>query len=107
MNEVREFPSLVHFFTGGHDAFGERSRSTAENPDLTHVAVFLLNELEERGHVGSTKVIDGLQPREHGLLGQALEVILTNILKKQINKQLIQNLLELQYLFWIPELIFS
>jgi hypothetical protein len=45
--------------------------------------VLLLDKLEKGGHVGTTKVIDGLQACEHALFREPLEVILTNVLKKQ------------------------
>ena len=38
-----------------------------ESPN-THVAVLLLNKLEERRHVRPAEVVDGLQPREHAAL---------------------------------------
>ena len=48
----------------------------------TYVAVLSLDEFEERRHVGSAEVVNGLQPGEHAAVGQPLEVILTNVLKE-------------------------
>ena len=53
--------------------------STWEDSDLAHVAVLLLDELEEGGHVRSAKVIDGLETSEHGAVTEALEVVLTDV----------------------------
>ena len=41
--------------------------------------MLLLDELEEGGHVRSTKVIDGLETSEHGAVAEALEVVLTDV----------------------------
>ena len=41
--------------------------------------MLLLDELEEGGHVRSTKVIDGLETSEHGAVTEALEVVLTDV----------------------------
>lgn len=45
------------------------------------MGVALFDELEEGRHVGTTEMIDGLQAGKEALLGQALKVVLTNILK--------------------------
>ena len=46
----------------------------------TYVVVFLLDELEEGGQIGSTEVVDGLQSRKHGPVRESLEVVLTDVL---------------------------
>jgi len=47
----------------------------------TYIAVLLLDELEEGGHVRPAEVVDGLQTGEHAAAVQALEVVLANVLK--------------------------
>ena len=44
--------------------------------------MLLLHKLEEGGHVWPTEMVDGLQTGEHAALGQALEVVLANVLKR-------------------------
>jgi len=43
--------------------------------------VFLLDELEEGGHVRPAKVVDSPQPGEHTSAVEALKVVLDNVLK--------------------------
>ncbi len=41
--------------------------------------MLFLHKLEEGGHVGPPKVVDGLEAGEHGALGEALEVVLADV----------------------------
>ncbi len=43
--------------------------------------MFLLDELEEGGHVRPAKVVDSPQPGEHTSAVEALKVVLYNVLK--------------------------
>ena len=43
--------------------------------------MFLLDELEEGGHVGPAEVVDGLQTSEHGAVRETLEVVLADVLE--------------------------
>jgi hypothetical protein len=49
--------------------------------------VLLLDELEEGGHVRPAEVVDGLQTGEHAAAVQALEVVLTDVLKTKETRQ--------------------
>ena len=53
-----------------------------ESPN-THVAVLLLNKLEERRHVRPAKVVDGFEAGEHAPPLQSLEMILANVLEEK------------------------
>lgn len=46
--------------------------------------MLILDKLEKGNHVGPAKVIDCFQAREHGPVGQALEVILTDVLQTMV-----------------------
>lgn len=54
--------------------------------------MFLLDELQERGHVGSSEMIDRLQSREHGRFGQPLEVILADVQHGRPQIELVEEL---------------
>lgn len=46
-----------------------------------YIGMFLLHELKETRHVWSSEVINSFKSGEYGSLREALEVVLTNILK--------------------------
>ncbi len=50
--------------------------------DVTYVAVLFLHEFEERRHVRTTEVVDGLQAGEHASTVQALKMVFANVLKE-------------------------
>ena len=51
--------------------------------------MFLLDELEEGGHVRSAEMVDGLQAGEHAAAVETLEVVLANVLKQ--NKKMLNS----------------
>lgn len=54
---------------------------------ITHVAVFLLDELQKRRHVRSAEMVHGLQSGEHAHFTQSLEVVFTNVLSRDGEKK--------------------
>ena len=92
VDEVGKFPALVDLFASTHDRFGEWPRTTAEDSDFADVAVFLLHEFQEGRHVGSAEVVDRLESGEHTALGDALEVVLTDVQHGGAQVELVEEL---------------
>jgi len=79
MDEVRNLSLSVDGFTAFFNRLRHGARSTGEHPDLAHVAVLLLDKLQEGGHVRPAEVVYGLEPCEHASAAQTLEVVLANV----------------------------
>lgn len=58
--------------------------------NFTYVTMFFLYKFKERRHIWATKMVDGLQPREHTRLGQTLKVVFTNVLQRPNHIILVQ-----------------
>jgi len=85
VDKVGKFVAPVNVFARRRDALGQRSWTATEHADFANVAVLALHKLEERGQVGTTEVVHCLQTGEHGRVGQSLEVVLADVLKKGQN----------------------
>lgn len=79
VDKIGQFATLVDFLASAHDGFGQRSRTATEDAYLANVTVLLLNEFEERCHVGTAKVIHRFQAGEHTALRDALKMVLANV----------------------------
>ena len=82
VDEIRQLPPTIHFLARGHDALGQWAGTAREHANLGHVRVLLLDKLQETRHIGTSKVIHGLESREHRGLGQPLEVVLADVLER-------------------------
>ena len=81
VDEVRQLPAGVDRLAGDGVGPGDGPGAAAEHANLADVAVLPLDEPEEGGHVRPPEVIAGLETGEETSLGEALEVVLTNVLK--------------------------
>lgn len=79
MDEVRNLSLSVDGFAAILNRLCHGARSTGEHPDLAHVAVLLLDKLQERRHVRTSEVVYGFEPGEHASATQALEMVLADI----------------------------
>jgi len=79
VNEIRNLSRSVDSFDPCADGICHGVRAAREDPNFADVAVLLLDELQEGGHVWSTEMIDCFQTSEHGPAAQPLEMILTNV----------------------------
>ena len=80
MNEVGQLSSIVHRFAGLADRFGQLRGATTEHAHFAHIRMFVLDKLEKGRHIWTAKVIDRLQPSEHAPIGDALKVVLADVL---------------------------
>lgn len=88
VDEVGQLPAVVHRLAGGTHALCQSRGSTAEHANLTHVRMVLLYKFEERSHVWSTKVVDGLQTSEHTAIRNPLKVVFADVLEIRKKKLL-------------------
>ena len=83
MNEMKVVKNVAWLPVDSLDPVGDTpghgARPAGEHSHLAHVAVLLLDKLEEGGHVRPTKVVDGLESSEHGAMTQTLEMVLTDV----------------------------
>ena len=92
MHEVGYLPLPVDDVTALADGLGHVGGSAGEHAHLAHVAVLLLDELEEGGHVGPPEVVDGLEPGEHAPSRYPLEVVLADVEHRGTDVELVEEL---------------
>ena len=115
MDKVGDSPLAIHRLTTVFDRLGHGAGAAGEDAHLAHIAVLLLDKLEEGAHVGPSKMVDRLQPREHAAATQPLEVILADVEHRGAQVELVEELgdedVNLQHprhvlLLHVPENIF-
>jgi len=79
MNEIRNLSCSIDGFDAITDRPCHGPRTAGEDSHFADIAMLLLDKLQERRHVWSTKMIDCFQTSEHGPTTQPLEMILTNV----------------------------
>ncbi len=83
VREVGQPPGAVDLLAGGAVHLGDGARAAAEDAHLADVAVLPLHEAEKGDHVRPPEVVGRLQVGEQAAPGQALEVVLADVLERE------------------------
>jgi len=79
VDEIRDLSLSVNSLAAVLHRGGHGARSAGENTHFAHVAVLLLDKLQEGGHIRTSEMVDSLQSGEHAATAETLEMVLTDV----------------------------